>query len=349
MEAQVAVPRGRAEVAGMLRGAPDERLVERMRTGCHPAFEELYARHRGPLLAYCRRILGSPHEAEDAVQQTFLAAYRELGRLEPCPPVRAWLFGVARHRCLAALRTRRACPPAVVQEHGAESLEPSVALREDLRALLDDVAELPHDQRSALVLTELGDRSHAEIAPLLGCPPRKVEALVFQARASLTAGRAARETPCAEIRALLRDARGAARRKSVLRRHLRGCADCRAFAETLPSRRRIRAVLPLGALLTVKRIVLGAVAGPGAPDGAALVTGSAGLALTAVLAGRRAPGCAARSGRPARRAGRAGGRRRRAHAGRAAAATGRRARRRAPRGGGASRAGAPQRRPASTA
>ena len=227
-------PAGRAEVApGTLRRAPDECLVERMRTGCHPAFEELYARHRGPLLVYCRRILGSPHEAEDAVQQTFLAAYRELGRLEPCPPVRAWLFGVARHRCLAALRARRACPPAVVQEHGAESLEPSVALREDLRALLDDVAELPHDQRSALVLTELGDRSHAEIAPLLGCPPRKVKALVFQARASLTAGRAARETPCTEIRALLRDARGATLRQTVLRRHLRGCADCRALAETL--------------------------------------------------------------------------------------------------------------------
>ena len=56
-------------------------------------------------------------------------------------------------------------------------------------SLLGDLAGLPHDQRAALVLTELGDMSHDEIGDVLGCPREKVKALVFQARSSLIASR----------------------------------------------------------------------------------------------------------------------------------------------------------------
>ena len=64
--------------ARLLRLAPDERLVELLRGGSEAAFEALYARHHRGVLSFCRHMLGSPEEAEDAVQHTFLAAYRDL-------------------------------------------------------------------------------------------------------------------------------------------------------------------------------------------------------------------------------------------------------------------------------
>ena len=80
------------------------------------------------------------------------------------------------------------------------------------------------------MLSELGDLSHDEIAEVLGVRRDKVKALVFQARESLAGWRAARETPCAEIREQLATLRGGALRRATLRRHLARCPGCRAFA-----------------------------------------------------------------------------------------------------------------------
>ena len=62
----------------LLRLASDERLVELLRGGSEAAFEALFDRHHRGVLGFCRHMLGSVEEAEDAVQHTFLAAYREL-------------------------------------------------------------------------------------------------------------------------------------------------------------------------------------------------------------------------------------------------------------------------------
>jgi hypothetical protein len=116
-----------------------------------------------------------------------------------------------------------------------------------------------------------------------------VKALVFQARASLTAGRAARETSCAEIQEQLRTLRGGALRRTVLRRHLRECPSCRAFRETVRIRRRqLGLLLPVAPMIGLKRAVLGALfgSGGGGAGGAALTAGAlsgAGLAATALV------------------------------------------------------------------
>src|SRR4051794_37388915 len=92
----------------LLHAASDEVLGVHVRAGSEPAFEVLFSRHHRSVLAFCRRMLASEQDAEDAAQQTFLAAFRELAGSAAAPAVvRPWLYGIARNRCLAVLRARR--------------------------------------------------------------------------------------------------------------------------------------------------------------------------------------------------------------------------------------------------
>jgi len=232
-----------------LRSASDERLVEQVRAGSASAFEEIYERHHRGILAFCRHMLGSPQEAEDVVQHTFIAAYRSLLGDERQIALKAWLYVVARNRCLSLLRERRehasiddeaTVVPATV------GLSAVVEGREDLRALLADLQRLPEDQRAALVLAELEAHSHEEIAVILGVPTAKVRALVFQARARLMSRRQARDAECGPVREQLAVLRGGALLRGQLRQHVEQCEGCRAFATEV---RRQRAAL--GVLLPV--------------------------------------------------------------------------------------------------
>jgi len=242
-----AVPRealaGRSAIAPamLLKLAPDVQLVALIREGREAAFEAAYVRHRQAILSLCIRMLGDPVEAEDAVQQTFLAAYRGLLRSRAPVQLRAWLFAVARNRCCSMLRERRQQPFAELRSTGphlvaselgdpfSEALASQVQRRLELRELVRDLLALPPDQRAALVLAELEALSHEQIALRLGVATRKVKALVFQARESLLASRTARETDCAEIRRQLASLHGGALRRANLRRHLRQCSGCREF------------------------------------------------------------------------------------------------------------------------
>jgi RNA polymerase sigma factor (sigma-70 family) len=270
------------------RFASDEHLVDRVRAGSASAFEALFDRHHRPLLAFCRHMLGSSADAEDAVQHTFMAAYADLMRSDKPIALRPWLYSIARHRCVSMLRSRRERPVAELPEPEVDHLAAEVYAREELRATLSDIAHLPDDQRAALILAELGDASHAEIAQVLGCRQQKVKALVFQARSSLATGRVARDTPCAEIREQLASG-GLAVRRTFLRQHVRDCPGCREFGELVRlQRRRLRVLLPVAPSIGLKRAVLGAVlsSGGGASGVTAVVgaLGVGGLAATAMVA-----------------------------------------------------------------
>jgi RNA polymerase sigma factor (sigma-70 family) len=227
----------------------DERLAALVRSGDEDAFGVLHERHRASLLTSCRRILGNREDGEDAVQETFVRAHRALraGRLPDA--VRPWLL---RSRATAAARCSR---PAVNQRCRSTSSSPAsddladdVRRRAELRELVADLGQLPDDQREALVLLELGDLSHAEIAATIGCRTGKVKALVFQARTTLIAERDARGTPCEEIREQLEVARGGVLRRGSLRRHVRQCGPCRAFGGTVARPRAGLACLPVSSI-----------------------------------------------------------------------------------------------------
>jgi RNA polymerase sigma factor (sigma-70 family) len=283
-----------------LRSASDERLVEQLRAGSVNAFEEIYDRHHRGILGFCRHMLGSQQEAEDAVQHTFIASHRSLLADDREIALKAWLYVVARNRCLSLLRARHEHADiddaaTVVPATGGLSAE--VEGREDLRALLGDLQRLPEDQRAALVLAELEAHSHDEIAVILGVPTAKVKALVFQARAALMSRRQGRDAGCGPIREQLSVVRGGALRRGELRHHVEQCAGCRAFASEVRSQRAAMAVLlPVIPSLALKHSTLTAVAaaaGTGAAGGTTAVVGGAGAGGAAAAGGTAAGGAAA--------------------------------------------------------
>lgn len=226
-----------------LHAATDAYLVSLVRAGRTGAFEAIYDRYHAPIRAFCRNLLGEPEEAADAVQHTFLAAYSAIVSSSKPILLRAWLFTIARNRCYSVLRARRQQATGKPIEPVSEGLAAQVLRREDVRQLLRDLQRLPEDQRASLVMAELGSLSHQEIAAVLEVPPPKVKALVFQARETLLAMRAARDTDCSVIREQLATQRGAALRRGNLRRHLRDCPGCREFRDQIaPPRKRLKVV-----------------------------------------------------------------------------------------------------------
>src|SRR4051812_3412194 len=279
MEAQVLPRTGRLFLPRspkVLGALSDERLVDQVRRGNEDAFEAIYDRHHRGILAFCRHMLGSPDEAEDAVQQTYISAYdamradgREI-RLKP------WLYAIARNRCLSILRARRE-QPAELDEVATTGLSDEVQQRSDLRELLHDLHELPVDQRAALVLAEVGGLSHAEVGTVVGCEVAKVKSLVFQARSSLIETRKARDIPCHEIREQLATASGGALRRGPLRRHLRGCEGCAEFRDDVARQRRaLAAILPVVPTVGLKSSLLASIGFGGGGGGGAAVGGGLG-------------------------------------------------------------------------
>jgi RNA polymerase sigma factor (sigma-70 family) len=271
--------------ARRLRSVGDDRLVARVRAGDDAAFEIIYDRYHRGLLAFCGHMLGSRQEAEDALQHSFASAYRALRAGAGDIDLRPWLYTIARNRCLSALRAQRAQVSAdgLAAEVGPfEGMSAQVQLRADLRELVDELQRLPDDQRAALVLFELGDESHAQIAAVLGVRREKVKALVFQAREALMRARDARATPCVEIREQLAIDAGRVPRRSVARRHIDRCPGCADFErEVRRQRAAFAAILPLVPTVGLKSSVLGFALGGG---GGAVALGGAGAGGGATVA-----------------------------------------------------------------
>ena len=170
---------------------------------------------RRELLAHCYRMLGSADEAEDAVQETYLRAWRGYDAFEHRSSVRSWLYRIATNACLTALeqRGRRALPsglgaPALDPDAPPGPAEPSVdwlepmpdalvtpesddpaaivAAREWLRlALIASLQYLPARQRAVLLLREVLGFPAAEVASMLGISTPAVKSALQRARARL--------------------------------------------------------------------------------------------------------------------------------------------------------------------
>jgi RNA polymerase sigma factor (sigma-70 family) len=280
---RITAPRMPALTPRLIRLASDARLVAFVREGRPGGFEAIYDRHHRAILSFCRHLLGDQHEAEDAVQHTFMAAYSSLLSSQRPIHLRPWLFTIARNRCYSVLRAQRERPTAELDEAVTEGLPSEVQRRQDLRDLVSDLRRLPEEQRAAIVLAELDSLSHADIAEVLEIPRDKVKALVFQARESLLASRTARDTSCHEIRIQLAAARGGALRRSNLRRHLRDCEGCRAYRASVQRQRgQFAALLPVAPTLLLKEGLVTAALGAG---GVAAVGGSGLIASSALKTG----------------------------------------------------------------
>jgi RNA polymerase sigma factor (sigma-70 family) len=252
-----------------------------VRRGDSAAFEVLYDRHSVGVLGFCRHMLGSVQDAEDAVQHAFIAAHADLQRhADREIHFKAWLYTIARNRCLSVLRARRD-HPVEDMEIVTDRLTDDVQQRVDLRELLADINKLPADQREALVLSEVGALSHSEVAEVVGCEVSKVKSLVFQARTALIDRRLGRETSCDDIREQIATLRGGALRRSHLRHHLEACPGCSEYREQVRRQRQMLALaLPVVPSAALRGHVLGAL-GMGGGTAAVSTAGVTGLGLAA--------------------------------------------------------------------
>jgi RNA polymerase sigma factor (sigma-70 family) len=154
------------------------------------AFEALLRRHGPMVLAVCRRILGDPHNTDDAFQATFMVLVRKAAAIASQESVGSWLHGVA-------LRTARKARSALVtrRKHESAALPPPAASDEsevvwrDLRPVLDDaIQRLAEPYRTLVVLCYLEGKSYAEAASLQGCSRGTISTRLTKARTVLRNG-----------------------------------------------------------------------------------------------------------------------------------------------------------------
>lgn len=148
-------------------------------------FAAAYRAHRDPLLRRARRRLGNHEQAEDAVQETFVRAWRACAsfRAHSGPPLAAWLSTILANVVIDMIRARAVRPqpawddPVEPPDTTASSID-SAALRLDL---LDALAAVSAEHRGIVVRTVVHDRPYADVAAELGVPVGTVKSRVFYA------------------------------------------------------------------------------------------------------------------------------------------------------------------------
>jgi RNA polymerase sigma-70 factor, ECF subfamily len=186
MEAAKAARGGRRENLS-LKLAPRAR---RRKEPVDGAFDQFYREHVAEVYQYTLAVLGNSPDAEDVTQQTFLNAYRAFQRGERPKKAHNWLIKIAHNVCRMRWREASRRPQEVPLERAGEPAAPDNE-RPSLDEVLTALAKLPFNQRAAIVMREVEDRSYAEIAEVLGVTVPAVEALLFRARGNLRARRSA--------------------------------------------------------------------------------------------------------------------------------------------------------------
>jgi RNA polymerase sigma-70 factor (ECF subfamily) len=181
---------GRRHNLSLRQLAPLRGRRDRDAAAAHTAFEAFYREHVAAVYQYALAVLANPTDAEDVTQQTFLNAYRAFERGERPEKPHNWLIKIAHNVCRMRWRQSARRPQELPLESAREP-----ATHDEEKPGLDDVlsalGRLPFNQRAALVMRELEDRSYAEIAEVLGTSVSAVEALLFRARTNLRASRKA--------------------------------------------------------------------------------------------------------------------------------------------------------------
>lgn len=170
-----------------LEHALDEYLVLSAQAGSREAFAQLARRWTPKLIAFAQRMLNDQEAGRDAVQETWVSAWRGFGALGDPARFRAWLYAIAHRKCADALRARyrgRRLEGALAES--AEGSSGDEAGRADARLdLTQAMARLPTEQRVAVSLYFGEEMSVAEIAEVTGAPVGTVKSRLFAARQAL--------------------------------------------------------------------------------------------------------------------------------------------------------------------
>jgi RNA polymerase sigma-70 factor (ECF subfamily) len=170
----------------------DAELLGAHVAGDPQAFNELVGRHRDRLWAVAMRTTGDPEEAADALQDALISAFRRADQFRGDAAVTTWLHRIVVNASLdrlrrRAVRTTQPLPDDLEHLPGAVIADPNDAMerRETQLAITAALAELPDDQRDAVMLVDVEGWSIEDAAAQLGCPPGTVKSRCFRGRAKL--------------------------------------------------------------------------------------------------------------------------------------------------------------------
>jgi RNA polymerase sigma-70 factor, ECF subfamily len=164
----------------------DLALARAAALGDRLAFEEVVHRHGPVMLRYARRVLRDRGDAEEAVQDALVTAWRTMERFRGDSALRTWLLGITSHKAADVARRRRPHPvdDEVLGSTPADARSDPLSAASSV-ALEDALAALPYGQRSAWVLVELEGMTQAEAAEIMGTTPDSVRGNLFRARRRL--------------------------------------------------------------------------------------------------------------------------------------------------------------------
>lgn len=152
----------------------EKNLLQRLREGEAGAAKELYTRFAGKVCAICRRYMSDEEDVKDAMQETFIRVFRSIPQFEYRQEggLLAWVSRIAVNECLAMLRQEAVMPTSPLDENVEVSDEELGGLQQlPPESLLDMVRRLPEGYRTVLNLYVFEEKSHKEIAEMLGISP----------------------------------------------------------------------------------------------------------------------------------------------------------------------------------
>ena len=179
---------------------PDATLMLRAKRGDRAAFTALVEKWKQPVMNFVFGTLRDETEAEDVAQNTFVQVWKSRARYERTAKFSTWLFTIARNLCLNEIRRR--------SRHPAESLEETHSEHDDLpsrqfedkkitlatenvlhgelaKKIEEALAELPENQRTAILLCQRDEVSYEAIAEILGCSLSATKSIIFRGRETL--------------------------------------------------------------------------------------------------------------------------------------------------------------------
>jgi RNA polymerase sigma-70 factor (ECF subfamily) len=179
---------------------PDASLMLRVKGGDTEAFAELVDKYKQPVMNLVFRLLRDAAEAEDLAQNVFVQVHKSTHRYEVSARFSTWLFTIARNLCLNEIRRRSRHPADSLDASYSDSEEqparqfedrkafsaPDALLRRELEQKIEQaLAELPENQRMAVLLCRQEELSYEEIAKVLGCSLSATKSLIHRGRETL--------------------------------------------------------------------------------------------------------------------------------------------------------------------
>jgi len=176
---------------------PAAALMLRVKQGDRAAFAALVERYQQPVMNFIRRSLRDETEAEDLAQNVFLQVYKSASRYVSTAKFSTWLFTIARNLCLNEIRRRSRHPTESLdathpesenqplhqfEDKKTSSAPESLLQRELEEKIAQALAELPENQRTALLLCRQDELSYEEIAKVLDCSLSATKSLIHRGR-----------------------------------------------------------------------------------------------------------------------------------------------------------------------